>query len=208
MVVGLLLSGCNGVGSKHVKCTDPAVEPLLKESVQKQVEKSLDANLKQLIQQGSIKDLDPAKLKVMAKNLQYKFEDVRTDFIDPDSSKTTCVVSFEATIPANIVKKSDEVRVQYDAKNMAAAALAKDIDLSDNNKVSSNLSFVLHPTDDGKKIFLDFNNFVDVKTLLSETLVYAFIQPQVEKNQISNARVQEAVVPVDAEPTENYDYGE
>ena len=46
-----------------------SVEPLLKQEVQTQLEKSLDVNLKELIRNGSIKDLDPAKLKVMAKNL-------------------------------------------------------------------------------------------------------------------------------------------
>jgi len=207
-MLGLTLSACNKLGSKHVKCADPTVEPLLKQEVQTQLEKSLDVNLKELIRNGSIKDLDPAKLKVMAKNLHYRFEDVRTDFIDPDSSKTTCVISFEATIPADVLKKADDARSKFDKESTAAYAFSKSIDLRDTNKVDLNLEYVLHPTDDGKKVFISLKNFAEVEKLLSETLTYAFVKPQIEKNQIANPATY--IAPIDATSTVEADdyYGE
>ncbi len=45
------------------------------------LEKSLERELKLLIKDGSIKDLDPAKLKLSAKNIQFSLADSRTDLL-------------------------------------------------------------------------------------------------------------------------------
>ena len=101
----LALTGCNNLFSKHVKCDDEAATSLVTKVLQDDLAQSLEHELKQLIKNGAIKDLDPAKLKLSAQNIQFSMVDSRTDFIDPNSPKTTCTIDLTATIPAELVKK-------------------------------------------------------------------------------------------------------
>lgn len=66
------------------------------------LEKSLERELKLLIKDGS--DLDPAKLKLSAKNIQFSLADSRTDFIDPNSPKTSCSIDLTVTVPSDLIK--------------------------------------------------------------------------------------------------------
>ncbi len=75
-----------------------------------------------LIKDGSIKDLDPAKLKLSAKNIQFSLADSRTDFIDPNSPKTSCSIDLTVTVPSDLIKKSDEARSKVDALSVEAQA--------------------------------------------------------------------------------------
>ena len=111
LLLVLPLVGCNSLFTKHVKCDDEAALGLVTKVLQDDLEKSLDSELKALIGNRSIKDLDPAKLKLSAKNIQFALTDSRTDFIDPNSPKTTCSIDLVATIPSDLIKKSDLILV-------------------------------------------------------------------------------------------------
>ena len=118
----LALTGCNNLFSKHVKCDDEAATSLVTKVLQDDLAQSLEHELKQLIKNGAIKDLDPAKLKLSAQNIQFSMVDSRTDFIDPNSPKTTCTIDLTATIPAELVKRSDEARAKVDAASVGRHA--------------------------------------------------------------------------------------
>lgn len=181
----LVLTGCNNIFSKHVKCDDEAALLLVTQVLNDDLMQSLDHNLKDLIKNGVIKDLDPAKLKLSAKNIQFSLVDSRTDFIDPNSPKTSCSLDLTASIPSDLVKKSDEARAKANTVSVEEQANNLEIDY-ENNKIKLTLDYVLQPSDKGDKIFAQVNNTVNTQTLLSETLTYAFLKPQIEKNQIQN----------------------
>ena len=112
LVLFIPLAGCNNMFKKHVKCDDQAATGLVTQVLQDDIARALDLELKALIKEGSIKDLDPTKLKVSAKSIQFTMADSRTDFIDPNSPKTTCSVDLVATIPSDLIRKSDEARTK------------------------------------------------------------------------------------------------
>ena len=187
----LALTGCNNLFSKHVKCDDEAATSLVTKVLQDDLAQSLEHELKQLIKNGAIKDLDPAKLKLSAQNIQFSMVDSRTDFIDPNSPKTTCTIDLTATIPAELVKKSDEARAKVDAVSVEQHANNLGVNY-ENNKVHLTLEYVLQPTDKGDKVLALLKNTSNVQTLLSETLTYAFLKPQIEKNQVQNLETTKA----------------
>lgn len=189
----LTLTGCNNLFSKHVKCDDESATSLVTQVLQDNLEQSLERELKELIKNGSIKDLDPAKLKLSAKNIQFSLVDSRTDFIDPNSPKTTCAIDLTATIPSDLVKKSNEARAKVDAVSVEEHANNLGVNY-ENNKIHLTLEYVLQPTDKGDKVLALLKNTASVQTVLSETLTYAFLKPQIEKNQIKNLEASKAAI--------------
>ncbi|NNH25039.1 hypothetical protein [Acinetobacter terrestris] len=200
----LALTGCNSLFSKHVKCDDESATSLVTQVLQDNLEQSLERELKELIKNGSIKDLDPAKLKLSAKNIQFSLVDSRTDFIDPNSPKTTCSIDLTATIPSDLVKKSDEARAKVDAVSVEEHANNLGVNY-ENNKIHLTLEYVLQPTDKGDKVLALLKNTSNVQTLISETLTYAFLKPQIEKNQIRNLEASKAAVQRNNVNTATYD---
>lgn len=181
--LSVAISGCNGIGSKHVKCDDEKALVLVQTVLMESLEKSLDKNLKELINQRAIKDLDPAKLKLFAKNVQYSLVDSRTDHIDPDSTRTKCSIDLTVSISSDIVKKSDEARAKVNANSTEYQASQLNLDYT-NNKIKLPLEYVFQPTDKGDKVIVTVLNTENLNKLISETLTYAFLKPQIEKNQI------------------------
>ena len=177
------LFGCNSIFTKHVKCDNEAATVLVTQVLQNDLNELLDSELKNLINNGSIKDLEPAKLKILAKNIQFTLTDSRTDFIDPNSTKTQCSIDLNISIPSDLVKKSNEARSKVDVQNVESQANELGINFT-NNKVDLILEYVLQPSDSGEKVFAVLKNTQNINTLVADTLTYAFLKPQIEKNQI------------------------
>ncbi len=182
-MVCLSLSGCGTIFSKHLQCDDESANQLIHTILKDDLNKSLENELKQLISARNIKDLDPAKLKLTAQNIQFLTTDSRTDFIDPNSTKTQCSIDLNISIPSDLVKKSDEARSKVDVQNVESQANELGINFT-NNKVDLILEYVLQPSDSGEKVFAVLKNTQNINTLVADTLTYAFLKPQIEKNQI------------------------
>ena len=187
----LALTGCDKLFSNHVKCDDESATSLVTQVLNDNLAQSLERELKLLIKDGSIKDLDPAKLKLSANNIQFSLADSRTDFIDPNSPKTSCSIDLTVTIPSDLVKKSDEARSKVDALSVEAQADNLGVNY-ENNKINLTLEYVLQPTDKGDKVLAQIKNSSDMQTLVSDTLTYAFLKPQIEKNQVQNLETTKA----------------
>ena len=182
-MVCLSLSGCGTIFSKHLQCDDESANQLIHTILKDDLNKSLENELKQLISARNIKDLDPAKLKLTAQNIQFLTADSRTDFIDPNSTKTQCSIDLNISIPSDLVKKSNEARSKVDVQNVESQANELGINFT-NNKVDLILEYVLQPSDSGEKVFAVLKNTQNINTLVADTLTYAFLKPQIEKNQI------------------------
>ena len=162
----LALTGCNNLFSNHVKCDDESATSLVTQLLKDDLAQSLEGELKALIKNGSIKDLDPAKLKLSAKNIQFSLLDSRTDFIDPNSPKPTCSIDLTATIPSDLVKKSDEARAKVEVVSVEEHANNLGVNY-ENNKIHLTLEYVLQPTDKGDKVLALLKNNSNVQILIS-----------------------------------------
>ena len=203
MVTALALSACNGGSSKHVACNDEAAVSLVTQVLQESLDKTLAKNLKELIKQNSIKDLDPAKLKLSAKNVQFSLVDSRTEMIDPNSPKTSCSIDLSTTLPSDLVRKADDARFKLNNETVAEYADILGVDY-ENNKINLVLKYIVQPTDKGDKILVKLENETNTLKLISDTLTYAFLKPQIEKNQIKSLHAA-AEAPVYEEPTDYYE---
>lgn len=182
--IALSVTACkSNLFSNHIACDDKDALILVNQVLKDDLNKALEVELKSLIAQSAIKDLDPAKLKLSAQNIVFNLADSRTEFIDPNSPKTTCSIDLSITLPSDLVKKSDEARVKVE--RMSTEAQAYDLGLDfESNKVNLTFEYTLQPSDKGDKIFALLKNTQNLNLLISDTLTYAFLKPQIEKNQI------------------------
>lgn len=98
ILLSVALVACNPF-DKHVKCNDETASQLVTDILKNGLNKGLEGNLKTLIQNGAIKDLDPAKLKLLAQSVQYNLIDSRTEYVDPNSPKTSCAMDLTVVVP-------------------------------------------------------------------------------------------------------------
>lgn len=194
----LSVAACkNNLFSQHVACDDEAALTLVNQILKDDLDKSLERELKTLIGGGDIKDLDPAKLKLSAQNINFSLTDSRTEFVDPNSPKTTCSIDLAAAIPSDLLKKSDEARAKVDRHSTETQAA--DLGLAiENSKINLTLEYTLQPTDKGDKVLALIKNTENLNSFLSDTLTYAFLKPQIEKNEIriKEAQKKAALAPV------------
>lgn len=202
MITAVSLSACNSMSSKHVACDDKDAVSIATQVLQENLDKTLSENLKDLITQNYIKDLDPAKLKLSAKSVQFSLVDSRTEHVDPNSPKTECTIDLTATLPSDLVKKADDTRVKLNEVTVAGYADSLGLDY-EGNKIKLELMYTIQPTDKGDKILVKLKNQSNMLTLISNTLTYAFIKPQIEKNQIRSLHTEAA--PVDDAPDDYYE---
>ncbi len=183
--LSVALTGCNNLFSKHTKCDDEQGLKLVENVLRDDLNKSLEKDLKGFIQRGEIKDLDPAKLKLSAQSVQFKLVDSRTDHIDPESTKTKCSLDLTVTIPSDLLKKSDEARAKVSSDSVDTQALKENIDYT-TGKITQVLNYTLQPTDKGDKVIAFVADTNASRKFISDTLLFAFLKPQIEKNQIRN----------------------
>ena len=183
--LSVALTGCNNLFSKHIKCDDEKGLKLVENVLRDDLNKSLEKDLKGFIQRGEIKDLDPAKLKLSAQSVQFKLVDSRTDHIDPESTKTKCSLDLTVTIPSDLLKKSDEARAKVSSDSVDTQALKENIDYT-TGKITQVLNYTLQPTDKGDKVIAFVADTNASRKFISDTLLFAFLKPQIEKNQIRN----------------------
>lgn len=186
-LISTTLVGCNPF-DKHIKCDDPKGLELVKQQVQESLVYLLDTELKELISSQTINDLDPAKLKLSLNNIKFDYKDSRTDHIDPDSPKTKCSIDLTVTIPQEIIKNSDDAREHFNTSNVEQQARNLDLIYSQ-GKIEIPVNYILQPTDKGDKVIAYVQGTTDMKTVVKETLLYAFLKPQIEKNKINSRNV-------------------
>lgn len=189
-LIPFTLVACNPF-NKHVKCNDESAVTLITDVLKKDLTQTLENNLKTLIQNDQIKDLDPAKLKVLAQGVQYNLADSRTEFVDPNSPKTTCEIDLTITMPSDLIKKSNQAREKRGEVSVEDAARSTGIHY-ENNKISMPLTYVIQPTDKGDKILASVKDTEKLQDLLSETITYAFLKPQIDKNEIQQVKAAQA----------------
>lgn len=183
LVIFTMLSGCNWTDNRHIKCDDEKALNLLQTTLKDDLKKNLNGELKSLINENVIKDLDPNKLGLSANQIDYSLNDSRTNFIDPDSTKTKCAIDLTISIPLDLIKRSNDAREKVGQNSVSKEANNANLDF-ENNKIKLILEYETQPNDKGDKIFVLLHNAQPAQQFISNTLTYAFLKPQIEKNQV------------------------
>lgn len=176
------------VFGKKVKCGDESSQQAVKDLFKKEVQDISSKKVKDLIVEENI-TVDMSKMRASFEKIDVKIEDIRTDSSDPNSKKEHCKANLVLTIPDNLIQDANKSRESQDLQNILQMAILADIE-TEQSKFKKEISYVVQPTDDGKKIYttMDKNSLIE----FTSTVVLDAILKTERENQMQQIMQEQA----------------
>lgn len=171
---GLLLSGC---GKAVVACGDDASKSALETAIRDSLEKTTIQRAKSeegtsLISNSAIR-ASIAKIKLVIDN-------VRTTKEDPDSTKRFCTGSLKIVFSPEILADADRAREVVGMTNVET--MADDVNVEKGaDYLRSDLDYSVQPTDDGQKVFAEFEDADGKLGVFGEVVAASLLKDALEK---------------------------
>ena len=192
VTAALTLTACSGLGA-GTTCSDEAAKKALEAAIRKGLEdvtirRAQDENGNYLISASSIR-ASVAKIKLI-------IDDIRTTKEDPDSTKRFCTGTLKIVFSAETFQSADAARELIGLPKIAIAiddaGLDKGVDY-----LKSGLDYSVQPTDDGTKVFAEFDGADGKLEIFGEVVAASLLRDKienkvrVEKQEAEFARKQE-----------------
>jgi len=180
-----LLSGC---GQSAVTCSDEgakkALESAIRESLEEvAVERVKDENGSQPISNSSI--------RAAIAEIKLVIENIRTTKEDPNSTKKFCTGSLKIVFSPETFEAATKARQLVNLSSVEEMA-----DLADVEKgadyLKGELDYNVQPTDDGEKIFAEFENADGKLDVFGEVIAASLLKTRIEAQARDNQQQAEA----------------
>lgn len=179
----LLLSGC---GQAAVSCSDDDAKSALEAAIRENLEKITIERAKG--EDGS-QPISNSAIRASISKIKLVIENIRTTKEDPDSTKRFCTGSLKivfSTKTFSDASKARELVGLSDVEKMADAAyIEKGADY-----LKGDLDYNVQPTDDGEKIYAEFENADDKLQVFGEVVAASLLKSSIE-TQVRNEQEQE-----------------
>lgn len=171
--MGLLLSGCNKTPTASCSSTDTqnSMGKLLIEKVEKITADKVD--------DGDAYLFDKAKIRASLAQVKVAIEGIRTVKEDPNSSKKFCSGLLKVTIPTSMLADVDQARAMQDKLKISEYARQVNIDNSINVFTQNDVEYNVQPTDDGKELYVELENYLWVN-FLDQLITSDLLKPLLE----------------------------
>lgn len=178
------LSACNPL-SNEVSCSSPDVAVLMNEIIKENLES-------QLTQEMNSSNIANQHIKDLIQQLGIQLGDVRTHQKPTEqNNKYSCEASLQLSIPENIIKTA------VSSKNILEGNSDGNADFFENEyklegaSYNKNVHYLVQPTDDGKKVYVELTHADETIQPIKELLSYALME-NVAKEVQQLAKSQEA----------------
>ena len=200
-----LLSAChqmNSLTGKKVSCSDEETKKLVAQIVSEQVQKRATQQIKQMIEQDNI-SIDLGKLRAQLNQLVMSVTDIRTNNSDPNSAKEYCATEFIVKFPAQMIQDADAARELYEEQPVAQAATLADLSF-EAGQLTQTLQYMVQPTDDGEKIYVEVENSAALAEFVSEVTLDALLKDVHLQNQQLQVAAQQQQAQIEAQQQAEY----
>lgn len=181
--LGLLASSC---GSSAVNCSDEDARSALETAIREGLERTSLAQAKgpdgEALVSSSAVRAAVAKIKLV-------IDDVRTTKEDPESTKRFCTGSLKIVFSTEIFTSADRSRELAGLTDVAEMADAAGIDKGA-DYLKGDLDYSVQPTDDGEKVFAEFENADAKLDVFGEVIAASLLTSKLEAQ--NRAMVEEA----------------
>lgn len=180
-LVALTLTGCAGL--TETGCSDEASKGALENAIRDGLEKvtidrAKDENGNSLIGTSSIR-ASIAKVKLI-------IEDIRTTKEDPDSTKRFCTGTLKIVFSPETFKSAEDAREMIGLPKISAAIDDAGLDKGA-DYIKGELDYSVQPTDDGKKVFAEFEGADGKLDIFGEIVAASLLRDKIE-NKIRVAK--------------------
>ncbi len=185
LMSALFLAGC---GQSAVTCSDAdaktALESAIRESLEKiAIERSKTDEGDQPISNSAIR-ASIAKVKLVIEN-------IRTTKEDPDSTKRFCTGTLKIVFSTKTFEDASKARELVGLSDVETMADAADIEKGA-DYLEGDLDYSVQPTDDGQKIYAEFENADSKLDVFGEVVTASLLKSSIEM-EVRSAKEQEEI---------------
>ena len=112
-------------------------------------------------------------------------DDIRTTKKDPNSTIQFCSGTLKLVYPIKILKDADETRQIAKLDSITKISEEHSVTRSADT-LSSNISYTIQPTDDGKKVYAELDAMEDQINVFSEVIASSLLKPMWERVKSAN----------------------
>lgn len=179
-----VLVGCEKIASlqpvARVKCDDPTAKELVVETLSKQITQLANVQVKQLISEENIA-LDMGKIRASLQQVVFNVSDIRTNNSDPNSKKEYCLTDLVVKVPQQMLTDADSSRQVYEHLSVAEQAAMENLSF-DLNQLSQQLEYMVQPTDDGEKVYVQLENSEVLAQFVTQIVIDALLKTPREQS--------------------------
>jgi uncharacterized protein YecT (DUF1311 family) len=179
----LLLSGC---GQASVSCSDDDAKSALEAAIRENLEKVTIDRAK--AEDGS-QPISNSAIRASIANIKLVIENIRTTKEDPDSTKRFCTGSLKIVFSTKTFSDATKARELVGLSDVEKMADAADIEKGA-DYLKGDLDYNVQPTDDGEKIYAEFENADDKLQVFGEVVAASLLKSSIE-TQVRNQKEQE-----------------
>ena len=172
----------------NANCSSPTAIDLVREIVTEAVETEVRAANKGLPEN---RRLDLSKVRALAGEIQFELLDVLTAKNDPNSTKKFCEAQLTMRVPSSTLDAANQQRKERGQVRIQTMAEDENFKI-DLDKFSTNVSYSVQPTDDGKKIYVNLENAKRIQSLTTEIVVFASLNSRLA--QTPQTSIQDAAL--------------
>lgn len=179
----LLLSGC---GQAAVSCSDDDAKSALEAAIRENLEKITIERAKG--EDGS-QPISNSAIRASISKIKLVIENIRTTKEDPDSTKRFCTGSLKIVFSTKTFSDASKARELVGLSDVEKMADAADIEKGA-DYLKGDLDYNVQPTDDGEKIYAEFENADDKLQVFGEVVAASLLKSSIE-TQVRNEQEQE-----------------
>lgn len=176
-----LTAGCSGgMFGTQPDCGSDETQKLIDQLVKEELEFAVQSNLDSQKELGSY---DATQLENAVSRIKVRLEDVRTSRDDPDSSRMACRATLMIDLPKAVESTANE------ALSMAEMGTVREIAnrykiKRNSGKYASDFDYFVQPTDDGDKLFAEFDDDAPALAFMGEVLGSYLLADEIRAEKI------------------------
>jgi len=173
LLAAFLLAGC---GQASVSCSDEDAKSALEAAIRENLEK---VAIEQATGEDGSRSISNSTIRASIAKIKLVIENIRTTKEDPDSTKRFCTGSLKIVFSTKTFADASKARELVGLSDVEKMADAADIEKGA-DYLKGDLDYNVQPTDDGKKIYAEFENADDKLKVFGEVVAASLLKSSIE----------------------------
>lgn len=180
-----LLSGC---GQSAVNCSDEGAKKALENAIRKSLE---EVAVERVKDENGSQPISNSSIRAAIAEIKLVIENIRTTKEDPNSTKKFCTGSLKIVFSPETFEAATKARKLVNLSSVEEMADSADVEKGA-DYLKGDLDYNVQPTDDGEKIFAEFENADGKLDVFGEVIAASLLKSRIEAQARDNQQQAEA----------------
>lgn len=188
LIALLSVAALSGCGKSAVECSSEDAKTALEAAIREGLEKSAIERVKG--EDGS-QPISTSSIRASIANIKLIIENIRTTKEDPNSTKRFCTGNLKIVFSPETLAAASRARELVNLSNVEKMADDANVEKGA-DYLKSDLDYNVQPTDDGKRVFAEFENASSKLDVFGEVIAASLLKSQIETQVRENQQQAEA----------------